>query len=65
MEIIQYGSDVLYVENGRITGANTPLLNLANTILEGAFGKFGNSEVYPDMDASIAHYVETKLTGIK
>jgi hypothetical protein len=63
MENIQFYSDVLYVNNGVITGNRKPLVSLANEILAGSFGKFNNGEVYPDRDYAIAKYVEKELTG--
>lgn len=42
------------VNNGVVTSTNPSLEKLTNTLLLGTFGRFNNSEVYPNRDGVIA-----------
>jgi len=63
MQIVEFANDIISVNNGKLGCKNKELLELANAILEGSFGKFNNSEVYPDRDHAIANYITKKLSG--
>lgn len=51
----------LTIDGDKITSNNPSLGKLANTILAGTFGKFGNSEVYPNKENAIALFLSKEL----
>jgi hypothetical protein len=61
METIQYGTDVIYVKNGKLSCNNKTLLNMANSILIRKIQMLRNTEVYPDIDLSISNYIKKTL----
>jgi len=61
MQQINYHDYLLQVNNGILSSNNPQLLKWANAILASSFGQFNNSEVYPDKDSAIAHYLSLQL----
>ena len=66
MQTIQFMDDIIItIENGAITSTEPVVERLANTLLKGTFGKFNNSEVYPNRDLAIKGFLLKELGVIK
>ncbi len=66
MQTIQFMDDIIItIENGVITSTEPAVERLANTLLEGTFGKFNNQEVYRDRDLAIKGFLLKELGIIK
>jgi hypothetical protein len=63
MKQVNYHDYNIQVNNGQVFSDNAVLQKLAEQLLAGTFGKFNNSEVYPDKDSAIAHYIQEALRG--
>lgn len=61
MQQIKYHDYQLQVNNGVLSSDNESLLSFANSLLRGTFGKFNNSEVYPNKDSAIANFLQEEL----
>lgn len=51
----------LTIQGDTVTSNNEHFQSLANSILKGTFGRFDNSEVYPNKENAIAFFLAKEL----